>query len=402
MNQTLPSDVQLTPSEWRTVARHFGELVAQLRDAPPLATLEVSAWAVLGLLLDAWTGGDDRSHAEVAASSGLSTRTVRRALAVLHSAELVVQRRDEAGLFRMVSGPRLIPILRAFARVRAPGVWSRRVLSEVEGPLDAMSTADTTAKPTLDTTSRTTPTTMSTADTVATADTMSKGVRERDFERPAGLAGLIPSNLRGIRVENAPAATAVDTVSSVDTVSPAGGLIKKNKEEDLSSFLMERGPAATTDGVSPTQVDAVTSRRLALQALAELHRRANPGIPLPRTCEATHVRLVEACAAQGVWDAATLEQTHLDAITGAFERSTSGAPTPMFIWGKYFFFLKNAGVGRALRLKPKPRPPRRPPPEEPPAPPEWVAKHISAAGEALDRIPDQARPRASPRRFLPE
>lgn len=398
---TSPSETALTPSEWRTVARHFGELVAQLRDAPPLALLEVSAWSVLTLLLDAWTGGDERSHAEIAASSGLSTRTVRRALAVLLSADLLVQQHDEAGVLRAVAGSRLTPILRAFARVRAPGTWSRSVVTGVERPSDTVSTEDTMSGWTPDTMSTADTAFRPTPDTVSTADTVSDAAGERSSEKPALLARLIPSNLQAIRVGTPTAATALDMVSTADTVSPARGLIKRTKEEDLnSSFLIERGPSATTAGAS--QVDAVTSRRLALQALAELHRRANPGIPLPRTCEAAHVRLVEACAAQGAWDAATLEQTHLDAIAGAFERSTAGAPTPMFIWGKYFFFLKNARVGRALRLKPTPAPPKRPLPEEPPAPPDWVASHIGAAREALDRIPDHRRPRPSPPRFEPE
>jgi hypothetical protein len=113
------------------------------------------------------------------------------------------------------------------------------------------------------------------------------------------------------------------------------------------------------------------------------------------------VRLVEACAAKATWDATTLEQTHLDAIAGAFERSTSGAPTPMFIWGQFHFFLKNARIGRAIRLKPKAvTRPKASEPEEAPASLEWLAEHLRGVNERLRGIPDASKPKLPPRFLL--
>jgi hypothetical protein len=112
------------------------------------------------------------------------------------------------------------------------------------------------------------------------------------------------------------------------------------------------------------------------------------------------VRLVEACTADAAGDrsdAQMLAQMHVDAIEGAFTRSTTGDPTPKFIWGQLRHFLTNARIGRTKRLEPAPRPP---PPrrvkDEPAAPLEWVALHMSRATAELDGIRD-SRPRLPPR-----
>jgi hypothetical protein len=145
-------------------------------------------------------------------------------------------------------------------------------------------------------------------------------------------------------------------------------------------------------------VDATTTRRLALDALAVRFLRANPGIPLPRTCDAGDVKLVEACTAKGTWDAQTLRQTHLDAIDGAFEKAPPDRPpTPMYIWGQFRFFLENARIGRAKRLRAEAPPPKpkkdRPPPEDPPASSEWLEQHMREARARLATIADISKPK---------
>ena len=123
---------------------------------------------------------------------------------------------------------------------------------------------------------------------------------------------------------------------------------------------------------------------MALDALAALFRRTNPGVPLPRTCKAAHVRIVEACTASGDWNADAARQMHLDAIEGAFTRSTSGAPTPKFIWGQLCHFLANARIGRAARLQPPaPARPKKREPEDPPASHEWLAAHLRGVTASL-------------------
>jgi hypothetical protein len=145
-------------------------------------------------------------------------------------------------------------------------------------------------------------------------------------------------------------------------------LINKNKDL-LSSFL------GTT-----------ASRRVACAALAALHRVAYPDILPPRTFDPRDVALVERCSARGDWDAATLEQMHLDAIQGAC-RISSGPPRPVYIWGDHRHFLDHVRRGRAQREQDRPKPPPariRRAPQEPPAPPEWVAQHMSAVLKRLE------------------
>jgi hypothetical protein len=190
----------------------------------------------------------------------------------------------------------------------------------------------------------------------------------------------------------------------VTSVTPANGtyvspsLIKK-KEEDLNSFCSERTPTPATPAApampatpaTPGQlVDAATARRLALDALAIRFRRAHVGIPLPRTCDAADVKLVEACTANGTWDVETLRQTHLDAIEGAFEKAAPDRPpTPRYIWGQFRFFLAHASVGRAKRLRAgaPPKAKKARPPEDPPASFAWLEQHMREASARLATLP---------------
>lgn len=145
-----------------------------------------------------------------------------------------------------------------------------------------------------------------------------------------------------------------------------------------------------------TQLDATTVRRLAKGAIAALLRRAHPDVPLPRACAASDVRLVEECTLNGTWDAETVEQMHLDAIEGAFDRSKSRDPTPTFIWGHPRHFLANVRVGREKRLKAAAVPRSKPAHDEPAAPHAWVAEHMRRAAGDLDRIPEPAPSKVPP------
>jgi hypothetical protein len=375
----MTTDITIPPE--RVVARalrdHFGEAIDLLRFEAPLDTLDASEWAVLVLLILGWAHDRERaSQAELAARSGFAVRTVRRSLVTLEQLELTSGNRSR----ELRLGPRLEPLLRVFAATWDPRLWTRRVLEADKrthlGPTPDNRTEDGAPK----------------------ADNGAHGIRgpeDNETQRPVVTVGGADS--RAHAPMDIRSCLAPESDNRTYPRDPSAGLIKNIKKEDLTSSSLEGGPIRPVEqGV----VDAATSRRLALKALAALHQRANPGIPLPRACDAANVRLVEACAAKGTWNASELEQTNLDAIAGAFDRSTSGAPTPMFIWGQLHFFLKNARIGRALRLKPKPvLRPRAAGPEEAPASLEWLAEHLRGVNERLSGIPDPSKPKL-PTRFV--
>jgi hypothetical protein len=157
---------------------------------------------------------------------------------------------------------------------------------------------------------------------------------------------------------------------------------------------------ATPAPAAATPLDATTSRRIAWQALAVLFRRANPELPLPRSLDARDIALVEACTESCTWDAATLEQLHLDAIEGALVRTTMQPPTARFIWGRLDQFLAHARHGRSLRLAPKP-PPRakRRVAAETPATCPQIVEAATAIIARLDAISDDPPKRRGLRRL---
>ncbi len=442
---TAPADVkrdaELAPSVWRILAHNFGEAIHLLRREAPINALDSSQWVVLTSIAVSWTRGNGSpSQACLAALSGVSTRTIRRTLLVLERLGLVCGVRENGITKELEVGPRLAPLLRDFAFCRDPKIWmrtprsaARATTATVDTVADgSANTPDTLADGVVRTQDKVSDFPASTADNRAGADTVAYGsakapdtvadgsagtpdtvadttavvpTRRRDTEprSPTLLGASIPQILRALPSADPPrSAREREGGHGVLPASAAAegppSLIKKKSKQDLNSFSSEGGPTPdTVADPSPGQpVDAGTNRRLALDALAIRFRRAHPGVPLPRTCDATDVKLVEACTANGTWDVETLRQTHLDAIDGAFEKAPpERPPTPRYIWGQFRFFLAHAGVGRSKRLSAKPPKPKQPrPPEGPPASSEWLEQHMREASALLDRLPDvSAKPK---------
>jgi hypothetical protein len=361
---------ELAPAVWRILAQNFAEAFYVLRFEEPLNALDGGQWSTLLWITSSWIRGDTSpSQRTLATLSGLSPRTLRRNLGVFEELELLRGVRASGSTTDLEVGPRLARIFRDFASCRDPKIWTRPTpANRTLGP------AGTTV-------------------TVAEVSDLTPANRALG---PAGTTAGVPEVVTRIPAKTAESALTPATVAEVGGL--LAPLIKKNK--DLSSFSSEGGPTPATPAAPGQHVDAATARRLALDALAAYFVRANPGIPLPRACDAGDVRLVEACTAGGTWEVEKLRQAHLDAIDGAFEKAPPDrAPTPRYIWGQYRFFLAHAAIGRAKRLRaetpPKPKKPR--PPEDPPASTEWLAEHMRVALTRLDTIPDVARPKPPPR-----
>ena len=369
------ADDDLPPAVWRALARNFGAALDQLRETESFQSLDAGQWAVLVHVLSALLRGDaNPGQAALAARSGYCVRAVRGHLVTLRG----------LGMLGAAPSPKALsvgPVLSAFLR-------------ELASSRDPKNFGWSGAAP---------------GAGVAGAPAPHAG----DAARPAaphagGHADAAPHAGEGVG-QAAPRAGLVAPIARIEpdhrSFTPAAlPLLKKNKEKDLHSSFLEGGPTGSRE---PPSLDAATSRRLALDALAIRFLRANPGVPLPRGCDASDVKLVEACVANERWDAATQAQMHKDAIDGAFDRAPPDRPpTPMYIWGQLRFFLENARAGRAKRLKgtvpvpkdavshapvagrgaPEPRSPRRSSsPTEPVASHAWVAAHLRETLAAFAR-----------------
>ena len=119
-----PGAARVPSRVWRDLARNFGDAIIALREEEPLARLDASQWAVLILLLHAWSRAARRpSQTELMRRAGLALRTVRRCLADLERLELAVRLPTGHACPDLAVGPRLAPLLTDFAFGRDPRLW---------------------------------------------------------------------------------------------------------------------------------------------------------------------------------------------------------------------------------------------------------------------------------------
>jgi hypothetical protein len=429
--------IEVAPAVWRAVRCHFADALHEIRTAAPFDTLLAGQWAVLVQLATAWVrGADDPSQIELAVQAGYCERTVRRVIRELEDAQVILSVRRAGSARGYQLGPKLKVFLQEFAVGRDAGTWTRGWLAQASSPATGCRSAsaptrpderpamDDATRPAVPAGQALSPAPGSGEQTPAPATGCTPATPRSDsFVRgPTPLDRLVIQNLQGARGATRSAAFAQERSAfrpapTADDLEPSVPLINKEKLRSSSSLPREGTPPATrapatgdTPGPSspsaprgPLPLD--TLRAAACRALAARHERAFPGQPAPTSFSGIDVDQIVTVTAQGTWTEAELDQTHVDAIDGAWPKSNHTPPAVRFVWGKLEHFLQNARDGRVKRESATPKPRPAPKPREPQAPIATLEElqEIGRRGADLLSSPspfESSRPRDT--RFLPD